>query len=91
MLQYKYRGDFVDLKFLGRGAAFNLIEGNNSAFFMENNELFLIDCGESIFESIITNNLKKCVYCMHLNNSECINKALDIGFNVVRNEFRKKS
>lgn len=47
----------MDLKFLGRGAAFNPIEGNNSAFFIENDELFLIDCGESVFESIITNNL----------------------------------
>lgn len=43
----------MNLNFLGRGAAFNPKEGNNSAFFIDNNDLFLIDCGESIFERII--------------------------------------
>ena len=47
----------MDLNFLGRGAAFNPKEGNTSAFFIENNELFLIDCGENIFERIINNGL----------------------------------
>lgn len=47
----------MDLLFLGRGAAFNPKEGNNSAYFIEKNNLFLIDCGESIFERIIENNL----------------------------------
>lgn len=43
----------MDLEFLGRGAAFNPKEGNNSAYFIEDDTLFLIDCGESIFERII--------------------------------------
>ena len=43
----------MDLEFLGRGAAFNPKEGNNSAYFKEDDTLFLIDCGESIFEKII--------------------------------------
>lgn len=55
----------MELNFLGRGAAFNPKEGNTSAFFIDNNELFLIDCGESIFKEIIENNI--------LNNIEKIN------------------
>ena len=47
----------MELSFLGRGCAFNPKEGNNSAYFIENNTLFLIDCGESIFERIISTNL----------------------------------
>lgn len=47
----------MELIFLGRGAAFNPKEGNTSAYFIENNQLFLIDCGESIFERLIKNNL----------------------------------
>lgn len=47
----------MELKFLGRGSAFNIKEGNTSAYFIENNKLFLIDCGENIFERIIQKNL----------------------------------
>ena len=47
----------MDLYFLGRGAAFNPKEGNNSAYFIENNKLFLIDCGESIYERIELNGI----------------------------------
>ena len=39
----------MELKFIGRGAAFNPKEGSDSAFFVDNNRLFLIDCGESVF------------------------------------------
>ncbi len=42
----------MELNFLGRGGAFNTKEGNNAAYFVENNELFLIDCGETVFESL---------------------------------------
>ena len=42
----------MELIFLGRGSAFNSKEGNTAAYFIENDELFLIDCGSSIFESI---------------------------------------
>lgn len=55
----------MNLLFLGRGAAFNPKEGNTSAYFLENNQLFLIDCGESIFERIINKKI--------LNNIETIN------------------
>ena len=44
----------MKLTFTGRGAAFNPKEGNNSAYFIENNQLFLIDCGESVFEKLMT-------------------------------------
>ena len=47
----------MDLTFLGRGSAFNPKEGNTSAYFIDNNELFLIDCGESVFSKLITNNI----------------------------------
>ena len=47
------------LKFIGRGSAFNVKEGNNSAYLKINDELLLIDCGEGIFERIIKNNLLK--------------------------------
>lgn len=45
------------LNFLGRGASFNPKEGNTSAFFIENKQLFLIDCGENIFERLINKNI----------------------------------
>ena len=50
----------MELLFLGRGSAFNYSEGNTSAYFIDKNELFLIDCGESIFErkAIYRNNEK---------------------------------
>ena len=47
----------MELKFLGRGSAFNVKEGNTSAFFYSNGELFLIDCGESVFERVVNNYL----------------------------------
>ena len=47
----------MELKFLGRGAAFNPKEGNNSAYFIEDNNLFLIDCGESVYRELIVRNI----------------------------------
>lgn len=47
----------MELKFLGRGSAFNPKEGNTSAYFIDNNELFLIDCGENIFARLLDKNL----------------------------------
>ena len=41
------------LKFLGRGSAFNVKEGNTAAYIREVGTLVLIDCGESIFKTII--------------------------------------
>ncbi len=42
----------MELHFLGRGAAFNTAQGNTSAYFVEKEKLFLIDCGESIFAKL---------------------------------------
>lgn len=56
----------MDLIFLGRGSAFNTCEGNNSAYFIDNNELFLIDCGESVFERIIERKLLDGVSCVNV-------------------------
>ena len=53
----------MKLNFLGRGAAFNPKEGNISAYFTIDNQLFLIDCGESVFAKLmeldLLNNMKK--------------------------------
>ena len=46
----------MDLKFLGRGSAFNVLEGNTSCYFIEKDELFLIDCGENVFNCLIKKN-----------------------------------
>ena len=49
----------MELKFLGRGAAFNPKEGNNSAYFIEDKNLFLIDCGETVYKELIIKNILK--------------------------------
>lgn len=49
----------MELKFLGRGAAFNKDELNTSAYFLDNNDIYLIDCGELIFSEINKTNLLK--------------------------------
>lgn len=43
----------MELKFIGRGAAINPLEGNTSAYFVSNDELFLIDCGESVYAPLL--------------------------------------
>lgn len=45
------------LKFLGRGCAFNLKEGSNSAYFIKDNNLFLLDCGGSAFHGVLDRKL----------------------------------
>jgi len=47
----------MELIFLGRGAAFNAEEGNTSAYFIKDNTMFLFDCGESVFHSILNKKL----------------------------------
>lgn len=54
------------LKFISRGSAFNTKEGNNSAYFMSGSSLVLIDCGETIFKSIVDNNLLNNVRHVHV-------------------------
>ena len=56
----------MELIFLGWGAAFNPKEGNNSAYFVENNQLFLIDCGESIFERLIESGVLERIQSINL-------------------------
>lgn len=40
------------LNFIGDGSAFNTKRGNSSAYFVRNDELFLIDCGSDVFAKI---------------------------------------
>ena len=47
----------MELSFLGRGAAFNPLEGNTAAYLREADKLLLIDCGESVFVEIIRRKL----------------------------------
>lgn len=65
------------LKFLGRGSAFNVKEGNTSAYLIVEHEsnkiLFLFDCGESVFKEIITRNILQDIniiniFISHLNS-----------------------
>ena len=51
--------DIMELTFTGRGAAFNIKEGNTNAYFIENDILFLIDCGETMFRYVMQHNLLK--------------------------------
>lgn len=50
----KYSTRFKGLRFLGTGSCFNTEFGNNSAYYFDESKksLFLIDCGESIFERL---------------------------------------
>ncbi len=56
----------MELIFLGRGGAFNVLEGNTSCFFKENNELFLIDCGETTFQNLIKNKVLNNIKDLHI-------------------------
>ena len=47
----------MELEFLGIGSSFNAEEDNTSAFFVEGEEMFLIDCGETVYKSLIRNEL----------------------------------
>ncbi len=47
----------MEINFLGRGSAFNPKEGNNAGYFIQNNELFLIDVGEDVFAKLIEFNI----------------------------------
>ena len=45
------------LRFLGVGSAFNAALGTNSAFFHYDGNLYLLDCGETVFERALHANL----------------------------------
>lgn len=56
----------MQLKFLGRGSAFNPKEGSNSAYFIDDNCLFLIDCGETVFSQLIKKGLLTGISAVYL-------------------------
>lgn len=47
------------LNFLGIGSAFNTCKGNNSAYYIKDNKVTLIDCGGTTFKKIIESNILK--------------------------------
>lgn len=64
------------LKFLGRGSAFNVKEGNTSAYVINESEMLLFDCGEDVFHKIVKNNLldnisNLTVFISHNNSDHC--------------------
>lgn len=66
----------MELKFLGRGSAFNVKEGNTSAYIKLGDMLLLIDCGESVFQRILEKNLlddikEVNVLITHLHSDHC--------------------
>lgn len=46
-----------ELTFLGTGGAFNTSLGNTSAYFKADKTLFLIDCGNSVYNALIERNI----------------------------------
>ena len=56
----------MELKFLGYGAAFNPKLGNTSAYFIDKEELFLIDCGCSVFERIVEKDILKDIKVLNI-------------------------
>ena len=47
----------MELKFLGRGSAGNEKEVNTAAYFFDKGDLFLIDCGVTVYQKIIEKDL----------------------------------
>jgi len=56
----------MELTFLGRGAGFYPAEGSTSSYFLDKGELFLIDCGESVFDTIIERKLLDSVSALNV-------------------------
>ena len=48
----------MDIQFLGKGSGYNPGYGNTSAFFSIGDKLFLIDCGETVFEKLMSMNFE---------------------------------
>lgn len=42
----------MKLDFLGRGSAFNPLFGNTCAYWKEHDTIFLLDCGETVFDAL---------------------------------------
>lgn len=61
------------LKFLGVGSCFNVKMGNTAAYYIEGEKFTLIDCGESVFEKIVSEDLLEGIkqvdiYITHLHS-----------------------
>ena len=56
----------MKLHFLGRGASFYPQAGNNSAYFIDHDELFLIDSGEDVFAKLLDKALLKNITKVNL-------------------------
>ena len=56
----------MELTFLGNGAAFTTDFDNTSAYFIEKQELFLIDCGETVFKKLLRLHLLENISKVHL-------------------------
>ncbi len=66
----------MELRFLGRGAAFHPSEGNTAAFLTENSRMLLVDCGETVFETLLRLDLLRdvkelSVAVSHLHSDHC--------------------
>lgn len=64
------------LKFLGCGGAFDCVRKNTSAYFIKNKTMYLFDCGESVFHTILSKNLlnnvdKINIFITHLHSDHC--------------------
>lgn len=64
------------LRFLGRGAAFNVTEGNTAACVKNGGELLLLDCGETVFYQLMKQHLldgvkRLTVAVSHLHSDHC--------------------
>lgn len=56
----------MNIKFLGRGSAFNTKEGNTSAYYKDGYDMILIDCGCTVFSKIIEKNLLDDVHDLYI-------------------------
>ena len=56
----------MELTFLGRGAGFNPAEDSTSSFFVDKDELFLIDSGESVFKTILDKKILDSVSALNI-------------------------
>lgn len=55
-----------ELRFLGRGSGYNVTEGNTCGFIKKEDTLLLVDCGEGIFQKIVTKNLIEGIKNVHV-------------------------
>src|SRR5471030_2097764 len=54
------------LEFLGRGSGYNIKEGNTAAYIRINETLLMIDCGETIFKTIVEKELIEGIKYIHV-------------------------